>query len=112
MAMTPGSVSIAADGTETKSGFAEDYYDALKTEWEAALAAFNQPVPTDLAIIVPARKTWAKAANRAASIIQYIIDNGQAKIATTDSALQRTPNPNNADTATQGPSIDKFLAIV
>ena len=102
MAMTPGSVSIAADGTETKSGIAEGYYDA----------AFNQPVPTDPAIIVPARKTWAKAANRAASIIQYIIDNGQAKIATTDSALQRTPNPNHADTATQGPSIDKFLAIV
>jgi hypothetical protein len=110
MAMTPGSVTIAANGAETKSGFAGDYYDQLKAEWELALADMNMPVPTDPLQLARARVPMAKAANRAASIIQYVIDNAEAEV--NAGGLQKTPNPNTADTATTAPAAPVYLPIV
>jgi hypothetical protein len=44
----------------------------------------------------------------AAAIIDYILANADITVTvrTTDAGLQRTPNPNNPNTATQGPAAD------
>jgi hypothetical protein len=111
MAMTVGSVSIADDGTETKSGFAGAYYDNLKALWTTKMLTFG-PIPTDPVIVVPALRSMAEAATSQAFIITYILANAKAEITTGDGGLQRTPNPNNADTATQAPLASKYLSIV
>jgi hypothetical protein len=112
MAMTVGTVSVAFDGSVTKSGYAGEYFDDLVAEYEAAIVALGQPVPTDPAIVAPTYQSLAKAAIQAATALQYVIDHGQAKIPSATGGLQKTPNPNTAATATDGPGTDKFLSIV
>lgn len=112
MAMTAGSVSIAADGTETKSGAASDLYDLLKAQTTTDLLEFGQAFPTG-SDSVTIKKALAKQSNLMATwMVTYLTTNAQAKITTAQSGLQRTPNPNNPDTNTQAPSADKFLVIV
>jgi len=112
MAMTVGAVSVAFDGSVTKSGYAGEYFDDLVAQYEAAIVALGQPIPTDPAIVVPTYQSIAIAANQAATALQYVIDHGTAKIATTATGLQQTPNPNNPATDTTGPTADKFLPIL
>lgn len=47
----------------------------------------------------------------AKGVLDEIIANGEAVIATSDSGLQRTPNPNDPDVDTAGPSVEKTLAL-
>lgn len=106
MAMTVGSVSInASTAAETKSGAAEAVYDALKATTPTASDA------TEVKLRAASRQALADIANASAALITYIIANAEAVIETGDSGLQRTPNPNNADTATQGPATEKSLSI-
>lgn len=112
MAMTVGTVSVAFDGAVTKSGYAGEYFDGLVAQWQAAIVALGQPVPTLPEVIVPAYVSLAAVANQAATALQYVLDHAQAKIATGASGLQQTPNPNTAATNTTGPTADKFLPII
>ena len=107
-----GSVTVAASGLETKSGECEVLYDLLYADAEAAAADAGATLPSGPDSV--AFKTGlARMATTIATYVHTALTvRATAKIATTDSALQRTPNPNNPDTATQGPSVDKFLAIV
>jgi len=107
MAMTRGTVTVAADGTVTKSGFAGSLYDELWTEYTTALANANQPIPTDPIVLASVRKGLASAAKVGSLVIAYIQANGQATITTAQSGLQRVGGVD-----TQAPSADKFLAIL
>lgn len=100
MAMTAGSVSIASDGTVTGTGFAKAFWD----DYTPKLAL---PVNTPLASL----HGIADLVNSIATVIGYVQANAQGKIASTDAGLQRTPS-GGAGTPTDGPSTDKFIAIV
>jgi hypothetical protein len=107
MAMTRGTVTVASDGTVTKSGFAGALYDELWTEYTTALANANQPIPTDAIVLASVRKGLASAAKVGSLVIAYIQANGQATITTSQSGLQRWGGVD-----TEAPSADKFLAIL
>lgn len=113
MALNPlGSVTVASDGQVTKSGECEVLYDLLYADVEAAAADVGATLPTGAAS-APMKKGIARMATTIATYVyEALTERAQAKVATTDSALQRTPNPNNPNTATQGPTVDKFLSIV
>lgn len=107
-----GSVSVASSGEVSKSGECEALYDLLYAAAEESVAEFGASMPTG-ADSVPMKRGLAKQATALATYFHVALTTrATAKIATTDSALQRTPNPNNANTATQGPALDKFLTIV
>lgn len=111
MALILGSVTIADNGIETKSGCTGRLYDQL-----VVLAGDELPggIPDDAAG-VPIKRAQAKLATVVAQwFFTEITTFITAKIpaGAGGAALQRTPNPNNADTDTQAPSADKFLSLV
>lgn len=99
MSMTVGSVTVAEDGTVTKSGAASDAYDVIVASLEAA--------PWSLTLSVAQKGNCAALANAIATAVQHVLTNGRAKIATTDSALQRAGGVD-----TTGPTGDKLLGLV
>jgi hypothetical protein len=107
-----GNVTVASNGQVTKSGECEVVYDLLYADAEAAAADAGAALPTGPASVA-FKKGLARMAKTFATYVHgALTSRAQAKIATTDSALQRTPNPNSPDTATQGPSVDRFISIV
>lgn len=103
---------MSSAGLVSKSGECEVVYDLLYADAEAAATDAGATLPSG-----PESAAFKKGLARLATTIATYVHTAltvraTAKIATTDSALQRTPNPNNANTATQGPSVDKFIAIV
>ena len=114
MAMTAGTVTVSDAGVVTKSGMAQAIFDALVTQTISDYAAAGAPFPpTDPVALVKVYRGLAKAANPLASaIVSYITANAKGQILTGDSGLQRTPNPNNAATATDGPAATKYISIV
>jgi hypothetical protein len=106
MPMIQGTCTVAADGTVTKTGGAQAVYDALVANLPDGIT-----IPAG-AEGVPIKKSLAKQALAVAALIPYITGAGAAKIAAAQGGLQLTPNPNNPDTATAGPGVDKFLALV
>lgn len=107
--MLAGSVEVATDGTVTKSGAAGEAYDSIVASLAAGVPPFTLPNSTAGTAI---KRQIAAQANAIATAVAHVLANGHAKIATTDAALQRTPNPNDPDAATQGPAADKFLVLV
>lgn len=114
MAMTAGSVSVSQAGVVTKSGMAEAIFDARIASAALDYAAAGVPFPpTDPVQLVKVYKGLAKDSTAiAVGVVGYIVANAKAQILTSDSGLQRTPNPNTVDTATHGPSATKLLSIV
>jgi hypothetical protein len=107
-----GSVTIAATGLETKSGECEVIYDLLYADAEAAAADAGATLPTG-----PESAAFKKGLARLATTIATYVHTAlttraQAKIATTDSAIQRLPLVVLPSADTQGPTVDKFLTIV
>ncbi|NUP13743.1 MAG: hypothetical protein HOW73_47510 [Polyangiaceae bacterium] len=100
--MIAGSVTINPDtGAETKSDFAGRIYDALKLSALATLTAVGGAEPTDPKVKAAIRRGWADLANAMASSITFEIQNHtKARVGPLVAGLQKTPNPNNADTAT------------
>ncbi len=95
MSLNSGSVSIAADGTETKSGGAERVYDILK----AGLSALGPTVTGDA--MVAQRKAWAVIANAVSQgLILEFTTNGKARVGGAVAGLQKTPTPNDPGVAT------------
>jgi hypothetical protein len=104
MALNAGSVSIASDGTASGTGLAREIYDDYLPK-VAGVPAGAQGAA--------AKHQLADLCNSFASkTIAHIVANAEVTttIAAGDAALQRTPNPNNANTDTQGPSGTKTLA--
>jgi hypothetical protein len=102
MALDAGTVTIAADKSVAGSGLAKVIADSQ-------VALF----PT-LPGFAPGTRAGIKSFSEglAAAIVSYLVAHADIRvtIATTDSGLQRTPNPNNPSTATLGPSADKTLS--
>ena len=78
MAMTPGSVTVAADASVVKSGRAGEEFDALVLEVEADLNDAGMSMPTDPAQLAGIYRGLAKQANKEARQLQYILDNATA----------------------------------
>lgn len=110
MAMIAGTVSISDAGVVTKSGMAGAIYDQMI----AIYAAVTPPIAVpNGAAGVPMKRAQAMFANAmAAALVPYITTNAKAQIAIGQGGLQKTPNPNNADTATVGPVATQDIAIV
>lgn len=110
MTMLAGSVSVTDAGVVTKSGMAEAIYDQMIGIY--ALVTPPAVVPTG-AQGVSMKRAQARFANAmATAIVGYITSNAKARIAAGQGGLQKTPNPNNADTATVGPVAAQDIAIV
>lgn len=99
MALTVGSVAVDDDGNVTGSGLSRTICDALVLGVDAEVLA---PLGDAIAPLATALAT---------AIVDEITTNAvvTVTIETSDSGLQRTPNPNNADTPTQGPATQKTL---
>jgi hypothetical protein len=112
MAIILGSVSVAPDGAVTKSGECGTLYDLLAADATQAAADVGSVLPSGAAL-VSIRKSLARLATTIATYNYGLLTaRASVKVATTDTGLQTTPNPNNAATATTGPAVDKFLSIV
>jgi len=99
MAMIAGTIDVTDPENVTGTGLAfamfEGSLSTVPAANKAAIAAGMKPYFEGLA----------------AAIVNHIKDNAEITVTvqTTDSGLQRTPNPNNPDTDCQGPSGDKTL---
>lgn len=99
MALTIGEVTVDEDGDATGSGLAfaifEGVLQAAGEDEKKAVAASMKPFCEGLA----------------EAIIDHFKNNGEIKVVVTtaDGALQRTPDPNNPNTDTQGPSADRTV---
>ena len=114
MSLDAGSCSIAGDGTVTGSGLAAALGNALVAMWNETVLLPTPPYTGALAPapLAKAHDALASQANHLASaIIGYLVANAEVTvtIAPADSGLQRTPNPNNPNTNTQGPATTKTL---
>lgn len=112
MAMTAGTVTIAANGTESaNSGLSGAIYDKLKATAQGKYLLAGESFPSG-SKAVPILSGLADLANDLGeAIVDYVTTNAEAVITTGDAGLQRTPNPNNANTATVAPSTEKTLGI-
>jgi hypothetical protein len=100
MATTVGSVSVATDGTVTKSGAAEAVYDKL-------VADYSGTIPSG-ADGVPHKQSFADIANGCAALVGYMTTNVEVVIGTSDSGLQRDPSSTDP---TLAPAAEKTLTI-
>lgn len=101
MALNAGTCTIAADKTVGGTGLAR-----------ALAEAFMPALATTPGLQPLSRSTMEALFNgQAAAIVNHIVNNAEITVTvkTTDAGLQRTPNPNNPNTPTLGPSIDTDL---
>lgn len=103
MAMTKGSVSVDGSGNVSGTGFAKELYDDFAPKISG--------IPGGAAG-ASAKQRIADLCNSIAKVIDHITAHAEVTVtvATGDAGLQRTPNPNNANTDTVGPSGNKTLA--
>lgn len=107
MAMAAGSVTIAGDGTETKSDMAEAIYDAIKLSFTDC----GYAIPAGAAG-VPIKQKLAYSANRwATALVVYITGHAVANIPASPAGdgLQRDADGANPDCL--GPAAGKTLSI-
>ena len=78
MAMTPGSVTVAADASVVKSGYAGTEFDALVLETATKLDDAGLSMPTDPLQLAPIYAGLAQVANAQARLITYIKANAPA----------------------------------
>lgn len=109
-----GTISVAVDGTVTKSGECEHLYDLLYAAAESAMAdSFpGQSLPEGPESVALKRGIALQATALATYIRTLLLSRATATITFSTSGLQRTPNPNNPNTPTLAPATDQFLSIV
>lgn len=108
MALTIGSVTVDANGNHTGSGLALQVYEQfLLPPLVFGIYPLAKP-----AVIAARQAAGARAQALAAAMINYLKANAEitTTIAPADAGLQKTPNPNNADTATAGPGAPVTLS--
>lgn len=107
-----GSISIAADGTVTKSGECEVVWDLLEADAVTSVAEFGKALPTGPKS-VPRKKAQARLATTIATYVRTLITaRAQAEIRTSASGLQRMPASTAEDTDTKAPAAAKYLSII
>lgn len=110
MALIVGTIDIT---TLTGTGLAFSLFDSLGMK--AYIEAFAVPPPPPLPPIVLSDDQKQQMADyciaMASSLIGHFTANAAISVTvhTTDTALQRTPNPNNPNTDTLGPGTNKTL---
>jgi hypothetical protein len=110
MAMTLGSVTVnQSTGAVTKSGVVGRFFDQILA---AAAVQFGGSFPTGPTGIAFKNAIASQATVQGTALFNVLTLDASAKIADGTGGLQKTPNPNNANTSTLGPSGDKFLPIV
>jgi hypothetical protein len=107
-----GSISVSSSGLVIKSGECEVIYDLLDADAVAAALEFGVILPGGPASVARKKAIARLAITIATYVHGALTARAQAKVSTTSSALQRTPNPNVSNAATQAPLVDKFLNIV
>jgi hypothetical protein len=111
MALAAGTVSISAAGVATKSGLAEAIYDNLKARADAEHVIAGKAPPSGPNAVKALKVMGNLATDLANAIVTYMVANTEVVIGTGASGLQRTPSPNDANTATRGPSAERTLPI-
>lgn len=107
-----GSISIAADGTVTKTGECEVVWDLLEADAVSAAAEFGKALPTG-PTSVRRKKAQARFATTIASYVRTLITaRAQAEITSSASGLQRMPASTAEDTDTKAPAASKYLSII
>lgn len=107
-----GSVTVAADGTVTKSGECEIVYDLLYATVTATAADLGVALPTGPDSVAAKRAIGRQATVLATYVYNALTTRATAKIATTSTGLQRMPASTAENTDCKAPGTDKFLAIV
>lgn len=106
MALSAGTITIDGSGNPDAAGtMARAIYDAFIASIDLSFVPSYGQQAT--------KQQLADLCNAiAAGVVAHIVANGEVtvQIAPGDAGLQRTPNPNDADTDTQGPSAAKTLA--
>lgn len=105
MAMTAGTVTIDGSGNPSGAGMARAIFDS----W---IATFDFGGLSG-ATLQSAKQRIADLCNAlAVGVVDHIVANAEVTVTvdSSDAGLQRTPNPNNPDTDTQGPSAPVVLA--
>jgi hypothetical protein len=102
MALEGGSCTVSADGTVAGTGLSVPIAEWMVGPPTSSLRRYlrsSSPLRLNMA---------ASAQTLATAIIDYLLANAEITVTvkTTDAGLQRTPNPNNPNTATQGPAGD------
>jgi hypothetical protein len=109
MALSLGTLAVDAAGNVTGTGAARNLFDLRLAAIATVLPGGVIPTGPDgtklkegVALFATADAQW---------MIAEIQANAQAVIDVTSAGLQRTPNPNNALTATLAPVAPAYLAI-
>lgn len=111
MGMSAGTVTVSDDGSVTKSGMAEAIYDALLVREQQNAVQFGVEIPSGSDGAKAKKAIGQMATAIAGALVNYMQANAKAVITTSTAGLQRTPNPNNANTATVAPATQQELAI-
>lgn len=109
MAMTLGEATVDENGNVTKSGVIGRCYDAIYAQTAAAIPG---GFPSGATGTTFKRAIAGQAIAQGTALFNVLVNDAQAAIRTSDSALQRTPNPNGPNAPTQGPETTKYLSIV
>lgn len=112
MALTLGSVTVSDAGVVTKSGECETLYDLLYADVLSSMAEVGAQPPTGPASAALKRGIARSATTIATYVHGLLTSRAKARIATTDSGLQRMPASTAEDTNTKGPAAEKLLSIV
>ena len=103
MAMDGGSVNLDGNGDPQGSGLSRDLYD----DYIAKLDLSGFPAASQ----ITGKQSIADLCDSLGQVVvTYLAANADVRITASDSGLQQTPNPNDVDTDTQGPSVDKVLS--
>lgn len=112
MALTAGSVTVADDGSVTKSGAAGRLYDILLARAVADATSFQQTLPSGAAGARVRRSIGNMATDIATWMVTELTTNARARITTSDVGLQRMPASTAEDTNCKAPATEKLLGII
>lgn len=105
MPMTLGSITVANDGSVTKSGVVGRCYDEL-------LAALTVTLPTGAAGAVFKRQLAGQATAQARALYDTLTIDAKTRVTQEDNGLQRIPASTAENTPCKGPAETRFLTIV
>lgn len=112
MALTLGSVTVATNGSVTKSGECGTLYDLLYADAATAASEAGCTLPTGAASVGINRNLARLATTMATYCHGLLTSRAKVKVSTTDSGLQLMPAVTTENTECKAPASDKLLVIV
>ncbi len=112
MTLLAGSVSVADDGTVTKSGAAGRLFDLLQVDAAVAFAVFGQVPPVGPDSVASGRGQARLATTIAGWLVTEMTAHAVVRIPAALGGLQLTPTPNDPGTPTVASGADVDLAIL